>query len=672
VNAILERRADRGTTRATTSPAAAPARRAHGRFPARPPKPAAPAPAPGTRAAASAHNAEILARASAAADLATNAGKAAAALADARSRLGTNAPPGSLLGKRGAARPYACGAAATANARQLDDRTTRRLREADDAAADSVAFVAEAAERNRSTRVLEGDDVEAALENETLEEPHLEDEWEDVDEGDDDANARGFENDVFENGDALEKKASAPAARRTAAEREAARDVHKVHFLCLVARAAAMDAASSDASVRAAAMSALPRALALGEGDDDDDEKDDVSDEKDEEGEGAFLSGASGVSAKVRRLARSLPTPGRVARLAKWFAGHVAIVSDDAEEGDDEERFLGGASRRKGPRLSRGKNSVSRGGRKRLRIDRTPLPALTRVKVVNDVIVLDERGDADSGTGGDSGLSESDEVVVVGETAAPSGAEGKAPPEKKAPAPSSSRHPPGHPPHAPPASSPPGVALPARLKRALARMSGTQEEATALFVAAARAVGWRARTVVAFDPAPIRASNETKPEAAKPSEAPSEASVRHAQRLTRPGGQTSARSDRRATHWAEVLCRTTTRSTGGDAGRWGSGTRLGSLKRGANAEPTPRDVTNAARWVCVAPHALTGSSSRERWSFAAGAASVDDPGEIAASAKMGWANAKPPPYVVAFRGASEDAFSRAEGRGRGENAAAAF
>ena len=48
-----------------------------------------------------------------------------------------------------------------------------------------------------------------------------------------------------------------------------------------------MDAASSDASVRAAAMSALPRALALGEGDDDDDEKDDVSDEKDEEGEGA-------------------------------------------------------------------------------------------------------------------------------------------------------------------------------------------------------------------------------------------------------------------------------------------------------------------------------------------------------------------------------------------------
>ena len=672
VNAILERRADRRMTRATTSPAAAPARRAHGRFPARPPKPAAPAPAPGTRAAASAHNAEILARASAAADLATNAGKAAAALADARSRLGTNAPPGSLLVERGAARPYACGAAATANARQLDDRTTRRLREADDAAADAVAFVAEAAERNRNSRALEGDDVvDAALENDTLEEPHLEDEWEDVDEGDDDANAREFENVVFENGDALEKKASAPAARRTAAEREAARDVHKVHFLCLVARAAAMDAASSDASVRAAAMSALPRALALGEGDDDD-EKDDVSDEKDEEGEGAFLSGASGVSAKVRRLARSLPTPGRVARLAKWFAGHVAIVPDDAEEGDEEERFLGGASRRKGPRLSRGKNSVSRGGRKRLRIDRTPLPALTRVKVVNDVIVLDERGDADSGTGGDSGLSESDEVVVVGETAAPSGAEGKAPPEKKAPAPSSSRHPPGHPPPAPPSSSPPGVALPARLKRALARMSGTQEEATALFVAAARAVGWRARTVVAFDPAPIRASDETKPEAAKPSEAPSEASVRHAQRPTRPGGQTSARSDRRATHWAEVLCRTTTRSTGGDAGRGGSGTRLGSSKRGANAEPTPRDVTNAARWVCVAPHALTGSSSRERWSFAAGAASVDDPGEIAASAKMGGANAKPPPYVVAFRGASEDAFSRAEGRGRGENAAAAF
>ena len=83
-------------------------------------------------------------------------------------------------------------------------------------------------------------------------------------------------------------------------------------------------------------------------------------------------------------------------------------------------------------------------------------------------------------------------------------------------------------------------------------------------------------------------------------------------------------------------------------------------------------MTNAARWVCVAPHALTGSSSRERWSFAAGAASVDDPGEIAASAKMGGANAKPPPYVVAFRGASEDAFSRAEGRGRGGNAAAVF
>ena len=39
---------------------------------------------------------------------------------------------------------------------------------------------------------------------------------------------------------------------------------------------------------------------------------------------------------------------------------------------------------------------------------------------------------------------------------------------------------------------------------------------------------------------------------------------------------------------------------------------------------------------------------------------------------MGGANAKPPPYVVAFRGASEDAFSRAEGRGRGGNAAAVF
>jgi hypothetical protein len=50
------------------------------------------------------------------------------------------------------------------------------------------------------------------------------------------------------------------------------------------------------------------------------------------------------------------------------------------------------------------------------------------------------------------------------------------------------------------------VGAPARLMFTLARRGGTQEEAAALFVAAARGLGCQARTVTALAPVPLRAS----------------------------------------------------------------------------------------------------------------------------------------------------------------------
>ena len=59
------------------------------------------------------------------------------------------------------------------------------------------------------------------------------------------------------------------------------------------------------------------------------------------------------------------------------------------------------------------------------------------------------------------------------------------------------------------AASAAATSLSARLAFAMARRGGTQEEAAALFVAAARGLGCRARTVAALDPTPLRASAAT-------------------------------------------------------------------------------------------------------------------------------------------------------------------
>ena len=56
----------------------------------------------------------------------------------------------------------------------------------------------------------------------------------------------------------------------------------------------------------------------------------------------------------------------------------------------------------------------------------------------------------------------------------------------------------------------------------------------------------------------------------------------------------------------------------------------------------------SARWVCVVPHTATAvpGASNQRWSFAAGGASVDKPDDVAASRR----SQHHLPYVVGFRG----------------------
>ena len=602
VNALLEKRASRraAATTATAATATVASSRARAaRAPATHPAPA-PGPARGASrrgAAASAHNAAVLAEASAAADLATNAGKAAAARAGTRRdpTLGSWAPPPSTRPER----VGACGAQAVSHRDELDAA----------AAADAEAAAANAAEANLAAVAAaaaaakeihedgdEGDDEGA---DEGAEE------WEDVHEYDDemiaaDDAAAGDDDDAADAGGSSSK---GPARRMTSEERALLLSTHKTHVLCLMARAAAMDAAANDPLVLAVASSAVPR-------------------------ETAFALAGLGEGSNSRAK-DALPEIRHVRALAKWFAGNV-----DAVDGE-------GFHTRRGERDQSSSRARKR-GRKPVAV---PLPPRARVRVEGGVIVLD---------GGDESArddDDDDEVQIIEDpseaTTGPSPTESPSPATDPARAkPEPARELVSDISAAPTerrrrlfaaavrsAASAAATSLSARLAFAMARRGGTQEEAAALFVAAARGLGCRARTVAALNPTPLRASAATL-EAAGVFE-------RHARASKGSKAKTNASMDSKAKAKALAADADADADSPDVASRL-SGSDSCAVTRWAEVLCASETSDAAPRWVCVVPHAV---GAKDRWSFATGAASVDDFGAAAA----GRSSRRPAPYVVAFR-----------------------
>jgi len=88
--------------------------------------------------------------------------------------------------------------------------------------------------------------------------------------------------------------------------------------------------------------------------------------------------------------------------------------------------------------------------------------------------------------------------------------------------------------------------------------------------------------------------------------------------------QKTKRSAEPVTHWAEVLCA----ADGADIAGASAGRGAGAVGLAAGAAA---GAGAGARWVCVIPH----TAGAERWSYSAGGASVDSPGDVAASRKAG-------------------------------------
>ena len=608
VNALLEKRASRraAATTATAATATVASSRARAaRAPATHPAPA-PGPARGASrrgAAASAHNAAVLAEASAAADLATNAGKAAAARAGTRRNptLGSWAPPPSTRPER----VGACGAQAVSHRDELDAA----------AAADAEAAAANAAEANLAAVAAaaasakeiheDGDEGADGGADEGAEE------WEDVHEYDDEMiaadDAAGDDDDDADAGGSSSK---GPARRMTSEERALLLSTHKTHVLCLMARAAAMDAAANDPLVLAVASSAVPR-------------------------ETAFALAGLGEGSNSRAK-DALPEIRHVRALAKWFAGNVDVVDGEGFHTRRGERDQSSSRARK-----RGRKPVA-----------VPLPPRARVRVEGGVIVLD---------GGDESARDEvddDEVQIIEN---PSEATTR-------PSPTESPSPATDPARAKPeparelvsdisavpterrrrlfaaavrsAASAAATSLSARLAFAMARRGGTQEEAAALFVAAARGLGCRARTVAALDPTPLRASAATL-EAASVLE-------RHARASKGSKGskgskaKTNASMDSKAKTRALAADALAADADIPDVASRFSGSDARAVTRWAEVLCASETSDAAPRWVCVVPHAV---GAKDRWSFATGAASVDDFGAAAA----GRSSRRPAPYVVAFR-----------------------
>jgi hypothetical protein len=307
---------------------------------------------------ASAHNARLLAAASAAADLATNSGKANTNTKSV-TRYSRNANANTRL--EDAIR--SCGAAAAGTIASLDRAAVAAV------AADAhVAAVAAAAERVRRDKQKRTDGVDAvslvSVDSDKGDDSDL-DEWEEV---------KGEKNEHFDAYVALDDddddddekrnvsgKSKSVARRVSPADRECLKRMHETHLLCLMARAAATDAAASDPLVKAMAVSAAPRGVAM----------DPLAED--------FPPSTP-------------PTIDRVARLAKWFAGAFecrafGVVADGTKNDD-------GVSERRRPS---GRDGTGTGTRDRDRKKKKPKPEpvsrRARVKVVDDVIVLDDDDD---------------------------------------------------------------------------------------------------------------------------------------------------------------------------------------------------------------------------------------------------------------------------------------
>ena len=533
----------------------------------------------------------MLAEASAAADLATNAGKAAAARAGTRRNptLGSWAPPPSTRPER----VGACGAQAVSHRDELDAA----------AAADAEAAAANAAEANLAAVAAaaaaakeiheDGDEGADGGADEGAEE------WEDVHEYDDEMiaadDAAGDDDDDADAGGSSSK---GPARRMTSEERALLLSTHKTHVLCLMARAAAMDAAANDPLVLAVASSAVPR-------------------------ETAFALAGLGEGSNSRAK-DALPEIRHVRALAKWFAGNVDVVDGECFHTRRGERDQSSSRARK-----RGRKPVA-----------VPLPPRARVRVEGGVIVLD---------GGDESARDEvddDEVQIIENpseaTTRPSPTESPSPATDPARAkPEPARELVSDISAAPTerrrrlfaaavrsAASAAATSLSARLAFAMARRGGTQEEAAALFVAAARGLGCRARTVAALDPTPLRASAATL-EAAGVLE-------RHARASKGSKGSKGSKSSKAKTN-ASMDSKAKTRAPAADAlaadadipdvaSRF-SGSDARAVTRWAEVLCASETSDAAPRWVCVVPHAV---GAKDRWSFATGAASVDDFGAAAA------------------------------------------
>jgi xeroderma pigmentosum group C-complementing protein len=538
---------------------------------------------------ASAHNARLLAAASAAADLATNSGKA-----NANTKSATRYSRNTNANTRLEDAIRTCGATAAGTIASLDRAAVAAV--AADAHVAAVAAAAERVLRDKKKRT-DGVDAVSLVSVDSDADDSEPDEWEDVkgekhfdayvalddDDDDDDDEKRN-----------VSGKSKSVARRVSPADRECLKRMHETHLLCLMARAAATDAAASDPLVKAMAVSAAPRGVAMDP-----------------------LAEDSPPSTP--------PTIDRVARLAKWFAGAFECrafgVAADGTKKDD------GVSERRRPR---GRDGTGTGTRDRDRKKKKPKPEpvsrRARVKVVDDVIVLDDDDDV---------VEERDAVNRSDADTTSTSHTRRLLAEACASALVSPR---------------------LRLAFACARRRGTQEDLVGLFVAAARGLGFVARVTVAFDPTPHRASKSELAKlgisvgGAEDSSAEvfvSRSSLKRTTKgkrsrsesgINRPAGASLFRLNavacdpsffeatakqpggtpedvlarERVSWWAEVLCLETSES-----------------EKSENA---------AARWVPVVPHLAGVSKHAPRWSFKAGGALVDDARALRGAA----------PYVYAF------------------------
>ena len=565
---------------------------------------------------ASAHNAKILAAASVAADLATNSGKAnrqthisgEIVSKDERSYRNTfdRSRTATLLEDAAGT----CGAAAAGASASLDRAAVAAV-EADA----RVAAAAAKAERGSAKKNHPGSAV-SLVSVSSSDEDTSGDEWEDVG-GDFDAYAPIAEEqedetreETLETLDVKKKDGNdGPRRRVSPADREALRAMHRTHLLCLLARAAATDAAASDPLVRACAASAAPRGVAFFETD---------------------ARTERGAAARDGEPSFFLPTADRVARLAKWFAGAF------------ECRAFSKTVRRHKDGANANPDNPKR---KRRRTDRNlePLSRPARVAAADDVIVLDDDDDDDATRNRPNRSIPSNAFEKANDVDVTRGGSNDASSQTTLQATLAD------------ACVAALVSPRLRLAFACARRRGTQEDLVGLFVAAARGLGLTARVVAAFDPTPHRASaselarlgvrvgDDVSPKGRRSTRGGDRRRkrkdpIRNGSSVPGPAGYgfNSVRCDpsffaretsdddtnaealarERVTWWAEVLCADETEPS----------------------DETETAVSKNARWVPVAPHAAGVSKSAPRWSFRAGAALVDDARALRGAS----------PYVFAF------------------------